>query len=336
MGAGVVGLILFVMIFTASPWHIVSFIVFIYLYDAISKIRSYKILINDEKISFQALLMSFKLKTWSYRKEDIHQLDFGKQPLKGWAQIMLPVECQHHQVILNIGAKPHVIHAQNEIEILWLAHELSRHLNLPLTPLKTHETTDKSIALQQIPQSSQIPQPATQQTIDRVSLPVEKPAHSKIQLEKRDEELRIRLFHRKDAESIVCIFFFVMIIPGIVLLLLRSLSWICFWLFEWMEGAELHEVIINQSCISFKFKLYGLNITRSFPRRQISHLEVMEAHYRTGFEGGVFRHSAEITLWVGALSFKISNLSDTEETWLSQELSEVLNVPIKQRPLIKS
>jgi serine/threonine protein kinase len=354
MGTGAVGLALFVMIFTASPWHIVSFIVFIYLCDVISEIRSYKILINDEKISFQALLMSFKLKTWSYRKEDIHRLAFGKQPLKGWAQTMLPVEHQHYQVILNIGAKPYVIHAQNEIEISWLAHEFSKHLNLPLTSLTTHEPTDKSIASQSILQSSQILQPATQQTVDRVSL-LKKPENSKIQLEKCDEELRIRLLRNANGsiDDVILFLCFFSVITLSVLVLSGSISlatlissgvlnpfgvaWLCFLLFVFItQRWELHEVIVNRSHIIFKSKLYGFSRTRSYPRAQVSHLDLLKAHHCPNSEGGTEFKPGEITIAVGALSFKINNLSDTEEAWLSQALSEVLNVPIKQRPLIKS
>jgi len=55
----------------------------------------------------------------------------------------------------------------------------------------------------------------------------------------------------------------------------------------------------------------------------------MEAYYCCGSEGGIFRHSAAITIWVGALPFKIDHLSNAEAVWLSQELSEVLNLPIK-------
>jgi len=335
-GVGVVGLVLFIMIFTTSVWHIVSFVAFIYLCDAVSKIHSYKISISNDKILFQSLLLKFKLKTWSYQKADIYQLGFGKQSLKGWAQVVLPVEHHQYQLVLNIGARIYIIHAQNEIEIAWLAHELSRWLNLPLTSLAADETTNKSIASQPITQPDQTLQPPTQRIIDRGSFPVGKPANSKIQLVKCNGELRIRLSYERTAELVVYFLFFLLIFPGFGLIFLRLLSWIFFWLFGWMEGAELHEVVINQSVISFKFKLYGLNINRSFPREQVSHLEVMEAYYAPEYEGGIFRHSAGITIWLGALSFRINNLSNAEEVWLSQELSEVLNVPIKQLPLIKS
>ncbi|NJL67458.1 MAG: serine/threonine protein kinase [Microcoleus sp. SM1_3_4] len=64
-----VGLGLLVMIFTVSPWHIVSFIVFAYLQSSECNIFSYNILIDDEKFSFMMLLLGFKLRTWSYRKK---------------------------------------------------------------------------------------------------------------------------------------------------------------------------------------------------------------------------------------------------------------------------
>jgi serine/threonine protein kinase len=335
IGVGVVGLVLFVMIFTASPWHIVSFVLFIYLCDAISKVCSYKILINDEKISFQVLLMSFKLKTWSYRKEDIYRLDFGKLPLKGWAQTRLPVEHQHHQVILNIGAKSYVIHTQSEIEISWLAHELSGRLNLPLTPLTAHETTNKSIASQQITQPSQILQPPTQRTIDRVSLPVGKPANSKIQLTKQNGNLRIHL-PRQTSGIIVVVQVFIAIFSFGAYFLLLFLAWVSFWYFGWMEGSELREVLINQSCIRFRYKLYGLTIVRSYPRQQISRLHVVDGYQRTAPEGSTIQHPNQIIVWLGALFIPITIPTDVEMIWLSQELSEWLNVPITQRPLIKS
>ncbi|HIK17840.1 MAG TPA: serine/threonine protein kinase [Leptolyngbyaceae cyanobacterium M33_DOE_097] len=248
IGVGVVGLVLFIMIFTTSAWHIVSFVAFIYLCDAVSKIHSYKILISNDKISLQSLLLKFKLKTWSYRKADIYQLAFGKQSLKGWAQVLIPVEHHQYQLVLNIGARTYIIHAQNEIEISWLADELSRWLNLPLTPLTAGETTNQVIASQ----FSQTLQPPTQRILDRSSSPVRKPANSKIHLVKCDGGLRIRLSYERTAELIVYVVFFVMIIPGLGLILLRLLSWIFFWLFGWMDGAELHEVGLAEK-VFYKF-----------------------------------------------------------------------------------
>jgi serine/threonine protein kinase len=143
IGTGLAGFTLFVMIFIVSPWHIVSLLVFIYLPDKISKCRCYKILINDEKVLFQSLFLRFKLESRSHRREDIIQLNFGRIPLTGWIKEAIPIEQHSHQLIIHIGAKPHVIFSQNQIEMSWLAHELSRFLNLPLLPLAGREAIEE-------------------------------------------------------------------------------------------------------------------------------------------------------------------------------------------------
>jgi hypothetical protein len=75
--------------------------------------------------------------------------------------------------------------------------------------------------------------------------------------------------------------------------------------------------------------------TRSFSKEQVSYLEVMGTHYRRGSEMDTVYCPANITIWVGSLPVEIGNLNDAEATWLSQKLSESLNVPMKQLSLIK-
>jgi serine/threonine protein kinase len=333
-GTVVVGFVLFVMIFTVSPWHTVSFIAFIYLCDAISRIRSYKILIDDEKIQFQALLLSLKLKTWSYERRDIYRLEFGRLSLTGWMGKAIPVERHYHRITLDIGAKPYIIKAPNEIEMSWLAQALSEWLNLPLTPLPTQELAAESMASQEPTDSSATIELQTQAAINPIVLPIEKPTNSKIQLSKWDGELRIQI-PRQMTGMILAIHIFVAIYSFGGYFLLLFLSWLCFWLFGWMEGSELREVAINQSCIRFRYKLYGLTITRSYPRQQISRLQVVDACQRTTPDGSISQHPNQIIVWLGALSIPIPIPTDVEMIWLSQELSEWLNVPITQRLLVK-
>jgi serine/threonine protein kinase len=170
-----------------------------------------------------------------------------------------------------------------------------------------------------------------------------KPAHSPIQLERQNEELRIRLFPQKNIKYLLPLLFLVSFTPlGIGMILWSAFSWISFCLFKWLKGAEIQEVIINRSYVSFKFRPYGLipflipyYHTRSFSKEQVSYLEVMGTHYRRGSEMDTVYCPANITIWVGSLPVEIGNLNDAEATWLSQKLSESLNVPMKQLSLIK-
>jgi serine/threonine protein kinase len=313
---------LFVMIFTVSPWYIVSFIVWGYLLSSFS----HKILINDEKISFQMLLMGLKLRTWSYRKEEINRLSFGKQAVPRWVDKMLPGTeettpegMKTTYIILNIGTKLCTIQGQNEIEISWLAHELSKYLNLPLN---LFEPT------------------ASQKDLEK----------RKLQVTNTPQILEIlippRGFDREVISWIICIiimctfvipvlWFQAILNPGswlLALLFLSCLGLYCTWGICYMSSRTV-KIRITQSKICVTSKIVGLRYSPSFTasRQNITKIELTRLSYQKNSEGVTVAVPPQINIWAGRKNFSLGHaegLTDPELDWLARELSNWLNLPI--------
>lgn len=320
---------LFVMIFTVSPWHIVSFIVWVYLLGSFS----HNILIDDEKISFQMLLMGLKLRTWSYRKEDIYRLSFGKQAVPRWVEKIFPgteettpVGMQTTYIILNIGTKTCTIQGKHEIEISWLAHELSRYLNLPLNSLTIDETTSEPTASQKDLEKRKIQVTNTPQVLEILIPP--------------------RGFDREVISWIVCIIImFALVVPFLLfqatmhpggwltaLLFLSCLGLYCTWGICYISSRTV-KLRITQSKICVTSKILGLRYSPSFTasRQNITTIELTRLSYQRNSEGVNVVVPPQINIWAGRNKFSLGyadGLTAPELDWLARELSNWLNLPI--------
>ncbi len=351
ISAVVIMLVPFVMIFTASPWHIVSLIMSAFLRSLIPKICSSilfsKILIDDEKISFQLLLMSFKLKTWSYRRENIYQLESG-----------------NGISVLNIGRKSYVIKPLNELENSWLAQELSRYLNLPLTLFTPDPTTVDEMSSKKRNLHRQVLEPP------RKSLRIApKPSYSKVKVTNTKQVLEI-ILPPPGFNFFVMIFSLLawVITGGVTVLILFTMlpligealisggsfnfivALFCYgsifilaflilslelyhWILVPLFGVE--RLKINHSEITLSKEMSGL-VRLPIPTADRSHITTVEITpiSSTGNHEGQITILPQINIWAGTQKFELGGegrLTAQELEWLAQNLSLWLDMPITRK-----
>jgi hypothetical protein len=367
-GALIIGLILFVLIFTVSPWHIMSCIAFMYLCDLTCKVRLYKILINPEEILFKSFFMGRELGKWTYPQENICRLDLRMEPLLSWAKGMVSIDQQRHQIVLNIGAKSYIIQSINEIEIGWLAHELSRFLSLPVNLLKEHEANDQAIAAPQLAQSKLLGQqePRLVKNFgrrDSASSLFNKPANSKVQLIKTNESLEIIIPPSRFRPGVIVftilISIYYLFITGWIIRVLSGImnAWnsggligviflICFsgfgFLMLWMQRGSLWQVLkwqfkvvrlrINSSEISLSNEMFGLVRLPILTDDSggITKIEVIPSSQANDDEAA--KLSRHLSIQAGTHIFKLGEdfyeLSERELDWLAEEVRYWLDLPM--------
>ncbi|WP_199302794.1 hypothetical protein [Oscillatoria sp. FACHB-1406] len=329
---------------TAYPGFVLVLPFFIYVAIKLYKTSFYEIEIDKEKISVSFYLMNFKLWRKTHHKRDIERLDFVKFELPEWVQRNSHLDQQTTKLVINIGTKAYVVYSQNRRAMSELAQNLSEYLHLPLTSQTTYRTTEQTNTLEQFPQPHQILQLPDREAIVYPSLSATKSIKSKIKLEKYDCELRIILPYPSLLKWTFAMST-ALIGGGLLGSIVFSERFLYYFLLfspiyylaqKWFNKSKLYEVLVNRDAILFKSNLYGAISTSSFPREQVSHLELSDARERFGDEKKTPRKSAEIVVWVAGVPFRVAGLSDDEQTWLADELSKALNVPIAQHPSIEA
>lgn len=360
ISTGVVGLLLFVMIFTNSPWYIAPWLMFMYLFMYLGKvgnIHSSKILIDDQKISFQTFFMNFKLNKKSYRREDIYRLDFGEQSLSSSSGSTTSRKNREYQLIINMGVKPYLIKAKNEIEISWLAQELSRYLNLPLNPLsKPAELPNQANPAKDL---------SLRESFFKI---IPKPPSSKVRLLNTEQVLEMIIPPQGFHPSLIFLILlatvmglvgFAFLIPLLVLIgaaisskllgavaisilgliFTSSISFVILWttyhlcydILLTLFGVVI--LNINHSEITLSKKIFGFicsPILRA-ARPDITKVEITPLSYRENYEREQEKVLPKINIWAGTQKFELadgSRLTAQELEWMAQNLSIWLDMPI--------
>lgn len=360
IGTGVGGLLLFVAIATSSHWYIAPSLMFMCLFsqiDKIDKVYSAKILIDAQKISFQTFLMRFKLNKKSYRREDIYRLDFGENSLSSSGISTTSPREREYQLIINMGVKPYLIKAKNEIEIYWLAQELSRYLKLPLNPL----SKPAELANQANPGKDL----SLRESFFKI---IPKPPSSKVRLLNTEQVLEMIIPPQGFHPSLIFLILlatvmglvgFAFLIPLLVLIgaaisskllgavaisilgliFTSSISFVILWttchlcydiLLTLFGVVRLN---INHSEITLSKKIFGFicsPILRA-ARPDITKVEITPLSYRENYERELEKVLPKINIWAGTQKFELgdgSRLTAQELEWMAQNLSIWLDMPI--------
>jgi serine/threonine protein kinase len=350
-------LVLIAMIFTVSPWHIVSLLVLFGAVDTVTKARSYEILINDQSIQIRALLSNIVLQTLNYRRDDIQRPGFGGDPKLS----ALRLDTIQYRLAFDIGAKPYQIKASNIVEATWLAQELIRGLGLPLMLLPRDapsNDTETAASHQLLPPSSdgQTPQDTSPTN------PITKPVNSRSEIHQTEDELEVVIPPRElpPGSFFVGLFYVTLasIFVGIlvsylteaseqstlgsllfllIILLMTSPLLIGggYMILESQWGGTRLRITPRKVALVREFLVWKRTCwttDRSQAMKLESHIKPLNFLNFPGDNSARAVNPSHVTLWVGTRKFRVSTSQDglrpVELHWLAQELSRRLDLPI--------
>lgn len=331
-------ILLLVFIFTVSAWHILLLILLIYLCGIAAKIRFYKLMIDRDQLQIQSFLLNHRLKTWRYPKQQIQRLEWGRKPLSKWQEVSLMPEQHPYQVVITIGATPHVILSTKRSEIEWLAQQLSQALPLPLIANEQDLAQATVLANRDATDATHFSSTDALLSTDRFKSPIAKPFNSQIQLKQSStlQTLEFSFPSRSNHPGILlsCLVLGVLtfgLVP-VLLILLQLLSGSLYRLLNYTEGTQIEKLRIDADQITLQFRASRLiRFQQSYPRRQITRLEFVPDTYIRDPGAGMVHRTSWIVIWIGTLSFTIDHLKSAEGVWVTQELSAWLDLPVIER-----
>jgi hypothetical protein len=220
----------------------------------------------------------------------------------------------------------------SEPEIEWLASELSQWLGIPITNRALN----------------------TLQEMQLTSSNLEKPAGSRVQLQKSEEKIKILLKYYSESES-----------TGGFGCLIASVAWIIVFLvikqslegfFQFLGSVTLFVslfavmgiclqhtdkiiTIDSQEMVAI-WRIFGWTIgKKKMAREHINKLVIADSHYTKDSDGDRVYVPMALTIWAGTKEYTIkeytigtySGLSEPEIEWLAAELSQWLGIPITNK-----
>jgi hypothetical protein len=216
----------------------------------------------------------------------------------------------------------------SEPEIEWLASELSQWLGIPITNRALN----------------------TLQEMQLTSSNLEKPAGSRVQLQKSEEKIKILLKYYSESES-----------TGGFGCLIASVAWIIVFLvikqslegfFQFLGSVTLFVslfavmgiclqhtdkiITIDSQEIVAIWRIFGWTLGETkMAREHINKLVIADSHYTKDSDGDQVYVPMALTIWAGTKEYTIggpfSRLSEPEIEWLAAELSQWLGIPITNK-----
>jgi serine/threonine protein kinase len=176
-----------------------------------------------------------------------------------------------------------------------------------------------------------------------------KPAHTQIVLQKSIDQFSLKFPSKgfKLFDFCSCVFTTIFSMPFLALGLIPILGWLIMIFLIYLIGRSWLNLIyslfghcrlkITLTQIQLTHYVFGVCFhSRSSPREEVIKLERVNPYIKVveSAEGdGRTRVEAEILIWAGTQVYHLSNMTMPELDWLSQELSDWLELPIEQRAL---
>lgn len=313
-----------------------------------------KIKINSQKISLDYYFRQWKLKKHiSDSRENIHQIIYTpKHWEKSSEKDVLEVP---PKLVVWVGVKKvefdlKSVNIKSELELEWLAHELSDWLDIPMS---IEPDSEKRFMSAQAAEKS-LEKLENSNISNLNNLAIAKPAGSKIQIIKNDDFLDITIptegfngvmvfatlfavmcnvggysfltsgFHLIFANNFL---FFLFLLPflGIDLLLIYGILYGIF--------GKLN-IRIDQQKIAMSHKFGKLKIPRRSSARNNINKIIYNPHYFTvDSDGDRVNRGPRLVICVGVKNFEfdvdhVTIQSQVELEWIAKELSEWLDIPI--------
>ncbi len=302
--------------------------------------------INQENISLTYELFGFR---WQKPKpaprNEINKLEFrpkyyakntGGNYRKCGAKLIIYAGTKQYQFssfVTEITVDTGIKQYQNstslitELELQWLAVELSRWLGLPLDTVKLALNTGQKNSYQG-----------------------GKPHSSKIKLNKHPQAISIFIPPYKANKSLFSEMSSAIYVNSFTLLMTLSFClrpWpekllVLFTLTFWNVGLLMSYqvlfplfgttyLVINQNTISLNQELFGFHIQRlkPTPKDHIDQLEFIPEHDYEDSDGDHKKNKAKLIIYLGRKECELTEIaSEIELKWLAEELGQWLNIPV--------
>nr|NCS59555.1 hypothetical protein [Microcystis aeruginosa G11-04] len=222
----------------------------------------------------------------------------------------------------------------SEPEIEWLASELSQWLGIPITNRALN----------------------TLQEMQLTSSNLEKPAGSRVQLQKSEEKIKISLPPEGFTPRLIGIgfCFIFLVLTGVVVFISPWMGWFfrLFFLPFWFVGLGMLYPIIyylkgeeiitidRQEMVAIR-RISGWTIgKKKMAREHINKLVIADIYHTKDSDGDRVYMPMDLTIWAGTKEYTIkeynivdpfSRLSEPEIEWLAAELSQWLGIPITNK-----
>jgi serine/threonine protein kinase len=313
-----------------------------------------KININSQKISLDYYFRQWKLKKYiSAPRENIHQIIYTpKHWHKNSEKDVLEVP---PKLVVWVGVKKvefdlKSVNIKSELELEWLAHELSDWLDIPMSIEPDSEK--RFISAQAAEKSLENPENTNISNLN--NLAIAKPAGSNIKIIKNNDFLDITIptggFNGVMVFSILFAVAcnvggysfltsgFSLIFSNHFLLFLFLLPflgidlWLIYGIFYGIFGKL--NIRIDQKTITTTHKFGRLKIPRSSSaRNNINKITYNREYFTIDSDGDRVNRGPRLVIWVGVKNFEftvdhITIQSQVELEWIAKELSEWLDIPI--------
>jgi serine/threonine protein kinase len=216
----------------------------------------------------------------------------------------------------------------SEPEIEWLASELSQWLGIPITNRALN----------------------TLQEMQLTSSNLEKPAGSRVQLQKSEEKIKILLKHYSESESTGGFGCLIASVAWIIVFLVIKQSLEGFFQFLGSVTLVVSLFVVMGICLQHTDKIITIDsqemvaIWRIFgwtlgetkmAREHINKLVIADSYHTKDSDGDRVYVPMALTIWAGTKEYTIggpfSRLSEPEIEWLAAELSQWLGIPITNK-----
>ncbi len=216
----------------------------------------------------------------------------------------------------------------SEPEIEWLASELSQWLGIPITNRALN----------------------TLQEMQLTSSNLEKPAGSRVQLQKSEEKIKILLKYYSESESTGGFGCLIASVAWIIVFLVKKQSLEGFFQFLGSVTLVVSLFVVGGICLQHTDKIITIDsqeivaIWRIFgwtlgetkmAREHINKLVIADSYYTKDSDGNRVYVPMALTIWAGTKEYTIggpfSGLSEPEIEWLAAELNQWLGIPITNK-----
>jgi serine/threonine protein kinase len=216
----------------------------------------------------------------------------------------------------------------SEPEIEWLASELSQWLGIPITNRALNTLHEMQLT----------------------SSNLEKPAGSRVQLQKSEEKIKILLKHYSESESTGGFGCLIASVAWIIVFLVKKQSLEGFFQFLGSVTLVVSLFVVGGICLQHTDKIITIDsqeivaIWRIFgwtlgetkmAREHINKLVIADSYYTKDSDGDRVYVPMALTIWAGTKEYTIggqfSGLSEPEIEWLAAELSQWLGIPITNK-----
>ncbi len=216
----------------------------------------------------------------------------------------------------------------SEPEIEWLASELSQWLGIPITNRALN----------------------TLQEMQLTSSNLEKPAGSRVQLQKSEEKIKILLKYYSESESTGGFGCLIASVAWIIVFLVIKQSLEGFFQFLGSVTLVVSLFVVMGICLQHTdkiitidsqemvaiWRIFGWTIgKKKMAREHINKLVIADSHYTKDSDGDRVYVPMALTIWAGTKEYTIggpfSGLSEPEIEWLAAELSQWLGIPITNK-----